>query len=93
MAKINKKSETKKPQSKNINHNIKQCFVNLIGMSKKEYDMYSKADEIVTINFDIKISDNEIQIGTGNGVKKTFERSIILYEIEISFIRACFGIF
>lgn len=58
-----KRSQTEK-------HKMKQCSVNLFRMSKMQYDMYSRADEIVTKKFDIKITGNELAIVNGDKMKK-----------------------
>lgn len=61
--KINKKNSTIKTRP--INKpciKTKECFVNVIRLSKRELDMYAKS-EVIVANFDLKISSKFLQIG------------------------------
>lgn len=58
--KINKKSSAITRSKKKLHS--KDCFINIVRLSKEEIDMYTKS-KVVVANFDLKISNDFLQIG------------------------------
>lgn len=94
MTKLNKKTMSKKKELKSkSSHTLKKrskiktkpkdCFVNLIKMTKTEYEVYSNPDVIKPASFHLKISGDNLQIsdhghGTQTQHSKTATFNIIL---------------
>lgn len=81
MAKIsakNKKSSGVSTRSKKKSYvTTKECFVNLIRLSKKELDIYAEP-KVIVANFDLKISSDCIQIGDTQPVKHSASKTVNL---------------
>lgn len=65
MAKTAKKvdqTKNKEKKSENIQLRKQSCFVNLVRMTDKEYEFYSKSDKIIVKNFNIRITPKDQNI-------------------------------
>lgn len=60
--KINKEIGAINKRNKKKTNTIKDCFINLVRLSQREIDSYTKSN-IVVANFNLKISNESIQIG------------------------------
>lgn len=65
MAKNNSQNKIGSKKVKKIQsqkHILKDCFINIARMTKKEYEMYSKSDSIITKEFNLRISGKKLEI-------------------------------